>query len=182
MANDKIPLHLTLEHLLIDEVPPAEESEAGEETPPSAVFGRHSSITATPADSELAAREPEQFEVPRPAAGNPLPPLRPTGSRGIPARTPPDDALRRPATAAPSAAIHPELPGNIDRDQLRTRIEKELLDEFHRILPQLMDEALDHMVEMLPVLINDKLTTRMLDYLLENRIRILKESAKKSGL
>ena len=89
---------------------------------------------------------------------------------------------RRPATAAPSAAIHPELPGNIDRDQLRTRIEKELLDEFHRILPQLMDEALDHMVEMLPVLINDKLTTRMLDYLLENRIRILKESAKKSGL
>ena len=54
--------------------------------------------------------------------------------------------------------------------------------EFHRILPQLMDEALDHMVEMLPVLINDKLTTRMLDYLLENRIRILKESAKKSGL
>ena len=45
-----------------------------------------------------------------------------------------------------------------------------------------MDEALDHMVEMLPVLINDKLTTRMLDYLLENRIRILKESARKSGL
>ena len=75
----------------------------------------------------------------------------------------------------------PALPAHIDRDALSSRIEEELIEEFNRVIPKLMDQALDHMVERLPVIINRKLTTHMLDYLLENRERILRESTKKRG-
>jgi hypothetical protein len=80
-----------------------------------------------------------------------------------------------------SGRAGPALPADIDREALSSRIEKELIEEFDRVIPKLMDQALDHMVERLPVIINRKLTTHMLDYLLENRERILRESTKKRG-
>jgi len=80
-----------------------------------------------------------------------------------------------------SGQAGPALSADIDREALASRIEKELIEEFDRVIPGLMDQALDHMVERLPVIINRKLTTHMLDYLLENRERILRESTKKRG-
>lgn len=152
MAKDEDPLDLSLEDLLMEE-----ELDRGELAPAvaeklsaSALFDRHS------ARSGKAAGKPESDEETKLAQ---------------------DSAPR--FLQQGSGKPQPRLSAAIDRDTLASRIEEEMLEEFNRVIPKLMDEALDHMVERLPVIINQKLTTHMLDYLLENRERILKESSKK---
>ena len=152
MATDEDPLDLSLEDLLMEE-----ELDRGELAPAvaeklsaSALFDRHS------ARSGKAAGKPESDEETKLA--------QESAPRFLQQR---------------SGKPQPRLSAAIDRDTLASRIEEEMLEEFNRVIPKLMDEALDHMVERLPVIINQKLTTHMLDYLLENRERILKESSKK---
>jgi hypothetical protein len=152
MAKDEDPLDLSLEDLLMEE-----ELDRGELAPAvaeklsaSALFDRHS------ARSGKAAAKPESDEETKLA--------QESAPRFLQQR---------------SGKPQPRLSAAIDRDTLASRIEEEMLEEFNRVIPKLMDEALDHMVERLPVIINQKLTTHMLDYLLENRERILKESSKK---
>lgn len=152
MAKDEDPLDLSLEDLLMEE-----ELDRGELAPAvaeklsaSALFDRHS------ARSGKAAGKPESDEETKLA--------QESAPRFLQQR---------------SGKPQPRLSAAIDRDTLASRIEEEMLEEFNRVIPKLMDEALDHMVERLPVIINQKLTTHMLDYLLENRERILKESSKK---
>lgn len=99
------------------------------------------------------------------------------GNRSAEPRATADAASLKPRSGQDA----PTLPAHIDREALSSRIEQELIEEFNRVIPKLMDQALDHMVERLPVIINRKLTTHMLDYLLENRERILRESTKKRG-
>lgn len=99
-----------------------------------------------------------------------------------PAKIPAEsDGAKPPDEQDPADAPLLKLPAHVDREALSYRIEEELIEEFNRVIPKLMDQALDHMVERLPVIINRKLTTHMLDYLLENRERILRESTKKRG-
>jgi hypothetical protein len=152
MAKDEDPLDLSLEDLLMEE-----ELDRGELAPAvaeklsaSALFDRHS------ARSGKAAGKPESDEETKLA--------QESAPRFLQQR---------------SGKPQPRLSAAIDRDTLASLIEEEMLEEFNRVIPKLMDEALDHMVERLPVIINQKLTTHMLDYLLENRERILKESSKK---
>ncbi len=152
MAKDEDPLDLSLEDLLMEE-----ELDRGELAPAvaeklsaSALFDRHS------ARSGKAAGKPERDEETKLA--------QESAPRFLQQR---------------SGKPQPRLSAAIDRDTLASLIEEEMLEEFNRVIPKLMDEALDHMVERLPVIINQKLTTHMLDYLLENRERILKESSKK---
>ena len=152
MAKDEDPLDLSLEDLLMEE-----ELDRGELAPAvaeklsaSALFDRHS------ARSGKAAGKPESDEETKLA--------QESAPRFLQQR---------------SGKPQPRLSAAIDRDTLASRIEEEMLEEFNRVIPKLMDEALDHMVERLPVIINQKLTTHMLDYLHENRERILKESSKK---
>ena len=152
MAKDEDPLDLSLEDLLMEE-----ELDRGELAPAvaeklsaSALFDRHS------ARSGKAAGKPESDEETKLA--------QESAPRFLQQR---------------SGKPQPSLSASIDRDTLASLIEEEMLEEFNRVIPKLMDEALDHMVERLPVIINQKLTTHMLDYLLENRERILKESSKK---
>ena len=157
MAKDEDPLDLSLEDLLMEE-----ELEPGDLAPALAgklsafrLFDRHSTPgnkpAKIPADSDGA--KPLQDQDP---ADAPLLKLR-------------------------SGQQAPTLPAHIDREALSSRIEEELIEEFNRVIPKLMDQALDHMVERLPVIINRKLVTHMLEYLLENRERILYESTKKRG-
>ena len=152
MAKDEDPLDLSLEDLLMEE-----ELDRGELAPAvaeklsaSALFDRHS------ARSGKAAGKPESDEETKLA--------QESAPRFLQQR---------------SGKPQPRLSAAIDRDTLASLIEEEMLEEFNRVIPKLMDEALDHMVERLPVIINQKLTTHMLDYLLENRERILLESSKK---
>ena len=156
MAKDEDPLDLSLEDLLMEE-----ELDRGELAPAvaeklsaSALFDRHS------ARSGKAAEKPESDEETKLA------------QESAPGSAPRFLQQR-------SGKPQPRLSAAIDRDTLASRIEEEMLEEFNRVIPKLMDEALDHMVERLPVIINQKLTTHMLDYLLENRERILKESSKR---
>ena len=156
MAKDEDPLDLSLEDLLMEE-----ELDRGELAPAvagklsaSALFGRHSTR------GDKAAGIPESDEDTKSA--------RDSGRGNAPR------FLKQR-----SGKAQPNLSADIDRDILASRIEEEMLEEFNRVIPKLMDEALDHMVERLPVIINQKLTTHMLDYLLENRERILKESSNK---
>ena len=153
MAQDEDPLDLSIEDLLMEE---ELESAVVEKLSPSALFDRPSVRqnrgTGTTQDAENARHARGQ------APGDAPPFLKPRS--GQPAR---------------------KLSADVDRDALASRIEQELIEEFDRIIPKLMDEALDHMVERLPVIINRKLTTHMLDYLLENRERILRESIRKRG-
>ena len=153
MAQDEDPLDLSIEDLLMEE---ELESADVEKLSPSALFDRPSvrqnRDAGTAENAESANRARGQ------APGDAPPFLKPRS--GQPAR---------------------KLSADVDRDALASRIEQELIEEFDRIIPKLMDEALDHMVERLPVIINRKLTTHMLDYLLENRERILRESIRKRG-
>lgn len=153
MAQDEDPLDLSIEDLLMEE---ELESAVVEKLSASALFDRPSVRqnrgAGTTQDAENARHARDQ------APGDAPPFLKPRS--GQPAR---------------------KLSADVDRDALASRIEQELIEEFDRIIPKLMDEALDHMVERLPVIINRKLTTHMLDYLLENRERILRESIRKRG-
>jgi hypothetical protein len=155
MAKDEDPLDLSLEDLLMEE-----ELDRGELAPAvagklsaSALFGRHS----TRSNKAAMPESDEGTKLSRESASGSAPLFLKQHSR----------------------KAQPHLSADIDRDILASRIEEEMLEEFNRVIPKLMDEALDHMVERLPVIINQKLTTHMLDYLLENRERILKESSKK---
>lgn len=199
--EEKDPLDLSLEDLLIDDEPAPAAPAIVEEIPPAAFFGRHSVVDKKqekadkpteqqPVAEPIAEKEPpveKQNSVP---PGEPESPPKPPLFAGHPVRQkkvrkkatvgqPTPKAPAAPPPEPPQAAPEaPKLPANVDRDALQSKIEKELLDEFQKIMPTLMDQALDHMVEILPVLINEKLTTHMLDYLLENRVRILEESTK----
>jgi len=157
MAQDEDPLDLSLEDLLMEEeLDPGElEPAVAKKLSASALFGRHS----------IRGNKPAAI---------------PTDGDG--AKSPHDQASAdAPFLKLRSGQAAPALPAGIDREALASRIEEELIEEFNRVIPKLMDQALDHMVERLPVIINRKLTTHMLDYLLENRERILRESTKKRG-
>ena len=154
MAQDEDPLDLSIEDLLMEE---ELESAVVEKLSASALFDRPSvrqnRDAGTAENAESANR-----------------------ARGTTSTNEPPSFLK-PRSGQPAR----KLSADIDRDALASRIEQELIEEFDRIIPKLMDEALDHMVERLPVIINRKLTTHMLDYLLENRERILRESIRKRG-
>lgn len=157
MAQDEDPLDLSLEDLLMEEdLDPGELAPAvAEKLSASALFDRHSNLGKKPAAKPAAA----------------------DGTKPVDNRASADAPLLKLRSGQPAAT----LPADIDRAALASRLEEELIEEFNRVIPKLMDQALDHMVERLPVIINRKLTTHMLDYLLENRERILRESTKKRG-
>jgi hypothetical protein len=46
-------------------------------------------------------------------------------------------------------------------------------------MPKILDQALDHIVENLPGVISERLTIHMLDYLIQNREKILEQATKK---
>jgi hypothetical protein len=157
MAQDEDPLDLSLEDLLMEEaLDPGKLAPAiAEKLSASALFDRHSTRGNKPAET----------------------PANRDGKKPHHDQASPDAPFLKLRSGQPA----PALPAHVDREALASRIEEELIDEFNRVIPKLMDQALDHMVERLPVIINRKLTTHMLDYLLENRERILRESTKKRG-
>ena len=157
MAQDEDPLDLSLEDLLMEEeLEPGQLAPAiAEKLSASALFDRHSN----------RGNKPAEIQTER------------DGAKPLHDQASPD----APFPKQRSGQAAPALPAHIDREALASRIEEELIEEFNRVIPKLMDQALDHMVERLPVIINRKLTTHMLDYLLENRERILRESTKKRG-